>query len=151
LSTRPSSPFLKKLKTAIFIIVNKKNMPTKEYIREYRKKRKQDAVNQLGGQCVMCGSKEDLEFDHIDPNTKKNTISNMWTSNKEVLQEELNKCQLLCHSCHLEKSHNEGDYVRNHKSWEHGISGYINHKCRCEDCVNSYKIFRKKRWQKEKK
>jgi 5-methylcytosine-specific restriction endonuclease McrA len=46
-------------------------MPTKEYIREYRKKRKNDAIEQLGGQCVICGSKESLEFDHIKPETKK--------------------------------------------------------------------------------
>ena len=126
-------------------------MPTKEYIREYRKKRKIEAIEQLGGQCVVCGSKETLEFDHINPETKKETISNMWTSNRDVFQEELNKCQLLCHSCHLDKSQSEGDYTRNRKSWEHGLSGYINYKCKCDICRESYKVFRKNRWKKEKR
>jgi hypothetical protein len=126
-------------------------MPTKEYIREYRKKRKDFAIEQLGGQCAICENKENLEFDHINPETKFNTISNMWTSNIELFLEELNKCQLLCHTCHLEKSQVNGDYVRNKKSWEHGVSGYINHKCRCDICNLQYKIFRKERWSKEKK
>jgi 5-methylcytosine-specific restriction endonuclease McrA len=126
-------------------------MPTKEYLREYRKKRKEDAISQLGGQCVICGSKENLEFDHINPETKRDTISNMWTSNKEKLQEELNKCQLLCRSCHLKKSQDEGDYVRNRKSWGHGLSGYINYKCKCDICNESYKLYRKKRWKIERR
>jgi len=29
----------------------------------------------LGGRCVRCGATEDLEFDHIDPSTKRFTIS----------------------------------------------------------------------------
>ena len=36
-------------------------MPTKEYMREYRQKRKELALNMLGGKCVKCGSDEDLQ------------------------------------------------------------------------------------------
>jgi 5-methylcytosine-specific restriction endonuclease McrA len=124
-------------------------MPTKEYIREYRQDRKAKAIKYLGGKCKKCKSKENLEFDHIDPSTKSNQISSMFTTNLSDFYLELDKCQLLCRKCHLLKSTENGDYIRNRKSWSHGASGYINQKCRCEICINEYKIYRKNRWKKE--
>ena len=56
----------------------------------------QDAVwNRDGGKCVQCGSKENLEFDHIIPFSKggANTYRNL---------------QLLCQSCNRTKSNNIG-------------------------------------------
>jgi hypothetical protein len=138
-------------KTAIFIIVNNLIMPTKEYIREYREKRKNFCLDYLGGQCVKCGETKNLHFDHITPNNKFKEISSLYTSNLQILKDELDKCQLLCYECHHEKSLNEGDYLGNRKTWEHGVSGYINQKCRCNHCVESYKEWRKKRWIKEKR
>ena len=76
-------------------------MPTKEYIREYRKKRKQKALDMLGGKCVMCGTENNLHFDHITPEGKVNEISSMLTSNIDVFLNELKKCQLLCSDCHI--------------------------------------------------
>lgn len=126
------------------------SMPSKEYIREYREKRKKEAIRYLGGKCKKCNSKKNLEFDHIDPTTKKNQISSMFTSSIVQFYEELNKCQLLCRRCHLRKSSENGDYTRNRKAWQHGVSGYINQKCRCEICILQYKIYRKNRWRKSK-
>ncbi len=124
-------------------------MPTKEYIREYRKKRKQLALDMLGGKCVVCGTEDNLHFDHITPENKVNEISSMFTSNINVFIDEVKKCQLLCSDCHIEKSINEGDYLINRKSWEHGVSGYINQKCRCEICKEQYRVFRSDRWKNE--
>ena len=61
-------------------------------------------IEKLGGKCVECGCTETLEFDHIDPSTKSFNISAGYHKPKEVLEEELSKCQLLCNKCHIEKS-----------------------------------------------
>jgi hypothetical protein len=61
-------------------------------------------IEKLGGKCVECGCTETLEFDHIDPSTKSFNISAGYHKPKEVLEEELAKCQLLCNKCHIEKS-----------------------------------------------
>ena len=126
-------------------------MPKKEYIREYRNKRRQYAKDKLGGKCAFCGSLENLQFDHIDPSSKKTNISNLWTAKLSAFDEELAKCQLLCYGCHHEKSQSNGDYVRAREAWHHGVSGYMNHKCRCDECKAAYRIWRKERWLKEKR
>jgi hypothetical protein len=126
-------------------------MPTKEYIREYRLKRKKLAIEMLGGKCITCKITDNLQFDHIDPKTKINEIASMLTSNITDFLIEVKKCQLLCYKCHLEKSIINGDYLLNRIAWKHGLSGYINHKCRCDFCKSEYHLYRVKRWNKEKK
>ena len=54
------------------------------------------------GPCARCGANENLEVDHIDPLTK--VSHNVWTWAEEKRLEELAKCQVLCHNCHVEKS-----------------------------------------------
>lgn len=56
---------------------------------------KDDVWNRDGGKCVLCGSNENLEFDHIIPHSKggANTYRNV---------------QLLCESCNRQKSDNIG-------------------------------------------
>lgn len=61
-------------------------------------------LEKLGGKCVECGSTEALEFDHIDPSTKSFNISAGYHKPKEVLENELSKCQILCNKCHIQKS-----------------------------------------------
>lgn len=67
-------------------------------------------IEKLGGKCVKCGCTERLEFDHIDPSTKSFNISAGYHKSKEVLQEELAKCQLLCNKCHIEKSKEDSKF-----------------------------------------
>lgn len=69
-----------------------------------RDERRVLAFSLLGDKCTMCGSESNLEFDHIDPATKQHTISSIWTSKLEIFLKEIDKCQLLCHECHVEKS-----------------------------------------------
>ena len=76
----------------------------KNYTNKWRQKRKEYAKNKLGAVCQQCGSKENLEFDHIDPNTKITSIAKLWTASKEKFEAELLKCQLLCKSCHYIKT-----------------------------------------------
>lgn len=65
-----------------------------------RAEKKQFLVNHLGGECVGCGSKNDLQFDHIVRADKTFTIGQCMWKKMDVLIEEANKCQLLCKKCH---------------------------------------------------
>ncbi len=58
----------------------------------------------LGGKCVKCESVENLQFNHIDPNTKSFAIGKLLNFPKQVVSDELKKCQLLCKSCHNDKT-----------------------------------------------
>ena len=83
----------------------------------------------LGDRCAECGSDESLEFDHIDPATKEFSIMSRWNSPLEALCAELDKCQLLCAECHLEKS-------RRDKSVGHGEGKTGKRNCRCAACLS---------------
>ena len=64
-----------------------------------------EAKEQLGGKCVKCGTIENLQFDHIHPKDKLFAITKqLLMSDRKKFQEELDKCQLLCCDCHLEKT-----------------------------------------------
>ena len=81
----------------------------KQEKRAYRQKRYYETLSEsmekLGGKCVKCGATERLEFDHIDPKNKSFCItSRLLMGDREKFQEELDKCQLLCYDCHLEKT-----------------------------------------------
>lgn len=55
--------------------------------------------------CISCGSKENLELDHI--NSKDKISHRIWSWSEERFKAELSKCQVLCNPCHIEKSRNE--------------------------------------------
>lgn len=55
--------------------------------------------------CCKCGEKRGyvLDFHHINPNQKDNTIAHMIKSSSlENLKKEIEKCALLCANCHRE-------------------------------------------------
>ena len=69
--------------------------------RARRLKHRQIFEERLGGQCVKCGTTENLEFDHIHPGDKSfNITSRMNCRITDEMYDELDKCQLLCKSCH---------------------------------------------------
>ena len=105
------------------------------YMSEYQKKRyqrrRENAINSLGGVCKRCGSVDRLELDHIDASLKTYDISKILGGGSEAkVQSELAKCQVLCHDCHVKKSHDEGD--TNYVEHGEGLTGKRN--CRCELC-----------------
>jgi predicted HNH restriction endonuclease len=71
-----------------------------------RKQLKQKAVDYKGGQCEVCGynrCSDALEFHHLDPNEKdfglsQKGITRAW----EKVQQELDKCAMVCSNCHKE-------------------------------------------------
>ena len=78
---------------------------TKDYLKKRYYETLSECKEKLGGECVKCGVKEKLQFDHIHPKNKSFEITKrLLMGDKEKFQEELNKCQLLCCDCHLEKT-----------------------------------------------
>ncbi len=77
-----------------------------------RRKVKQKAVEYCGRECADCGLESDIaslyDFHHKDPEEKDFAISarghcRSWAK----VQEELDKCVMLCANCHRIRHHNE--------------------------------------------
>lgn len=89
--------------------------------RRYHERRR-NAIQQLGGKCVLCGSKKRLEFDHKDPKSKSFSIWGRSVS-RAKFDSELKKCQLLCAKCHLLKTLSDLGR-RLHKGTHGSLSAY---------------------------
>lgn len=101
----------------------------REYQRIWKNNRRLAWIESKGGRCVKCGSDDRIEIDHKDPAMKEAHVSRLWSCSREVREPELAKCQLLCHECHLTKTHGRDLPI------PHGTHpGYRRHKCRCEEC-----------------
>lgn len=129
-------------------------MKTKELQREYQrlwmKKRRDEFFKDKS--CVKCGSKDNLELDHIDQSLKKNKGDHrIWSWKESRRIEEIKKCQVLCRECHIEKTSIDN---YGHKPYEHGTKQtYEARKCRCEQCKdwNRKRYLRTSRYLNTKK
>lgn len=68
-------------------------------------KRKQKAIDVLGGECKRCGYKKSiraLTFHHRNPKEKKFDIGAIKDYAWSKVLKELKKCDLLCFNCHME-------------------------------------------------
>ena len=101
------------------------------YMAERYRQRRKEALLHLGGKCVKCESTEDLQFDHIDRKTKKFTIAHIWLHSKEKFWKEIEKCQLLCFSCHSKKTILESG--KKIARGNHGTVSTVRY-CKCELC-----------------
>lgn len=116
-------------------------------LERYREKRAA-YIDKLGGKCVLCGATTNLEFDHIECNKKSFAVSVDWSISKEILEKEIDKCQLLCSKCHMEKSIREkGKQPIKGKDVHGTISSYRYCKCSlCKAAKNSYmRAYKKKK------
>ena len=84
---------------------NKEKM--REERREHHKEKRAHCIEYLGGKCVVCGTTHNLQFDHIKREEKKYNIAEKISIKFDNLKEELDKCQLLCAPCHLQKTAKE--------------------------------------------
>ena len=106
----------------------------REYQRNWMRNRRNSAIDYLGGLCVKCGSSEELEFDHEDPSKKEFNVNALLSRKWEVQKLELDKCQLLCNTCHLGKT------VEAIVEAQHGTAArYASkvHRCRCTECTEA--------------
>lgn len=111
-----------------------------DYKALWRQRTREWAKNLLGGRCVLCGTTEDLQFDHIDAATKTIDVSaairDGWSRRR--IGVELEKCQLLCSYHNGEKSTILGEHAGGKNKIidpQHGTSVmYGRQKCRCAVC-----------------
>lgn len=75
-------------------------------VQKRRNKLKVLAVEYKGGKCQKCGYNKciaALEFHHLDPTQKEFSIGNKgYTRSWDKIQQELDKCILVCANCHRE-------------------------------------------------
>ena len=95
---------------------NKEKLKEKRvpYFNNRRNILKEEAKQKLGGKCVWCETTENLEFDHIDPAQKSLTIGKLDCS-LELWWKEVDKCRLLCKTCH--KKHSDAEMAAKHLYW----------------------------------
>jgi hypothetical protein len=104
----------------------------------YRARRRQ-IEDYLGGECARCGATTKLQVDHKDKWLKSFNISQFWSLSWDKLKVELDKCQLLCKSCHKIKSDEEKDWgVLGFGPTHHGTDSMYKEGCRCRPCKNAY-------------
>ena len=109
--------------------------------------RKAAIIARLGGKCAICGSTERLEVDHRNRAEKKFDILNRMYASPQELEEELAKCDCLCHDCHLEKTVRE----RGQKlaKGTHGtLSSY--RLCKCDLCREAHSAYCRE-WKRKNK
>ena len=105
----------------------------KEYMLTRYRERRNKAIEKLGGRC-KCGVTDGLQFDHIDPATKHFTIAKLSSVNEDDFWKEIDKCQLLCDSCHQEKTLAESG--KTSAKFVHGTLSSFRY-CKCEDCKSA--------------
>lgn len=82
----------------------KKELRRQRQLRAYARRRAY-AREYLGGACAECGTDEGLQFDHVDPTTKRfDLFGSRWSMAWQRWHDELDQCQLLCTSCHSHKT-----------------------------------------------
>lgn len=80
-------------------------MNSYEYVKNYRKKQKENILYVMGEKCAICGyskCNQALELHHLDPTQKDFTIGQNTNRAWEKVVKELPKTILLCANCHRE-------------------------------------------------
>ena len=105
-------------------------------VRRFRNRRKQRAIEMLGGKCLHCGTTDGLMFCAKDVHGPVNQISKFRTSNEQAFLEEIERTVLLCENCYWKRMNESG----RRKRWKHGtMYGFYSKECRCDLCVAANK------------
>lgn len=78
-------------------------------------KKRNELIAALGGRCILCGSTEDLNFDHTDQIDKKFAIGKLLSHSNREVDKEVQKCDLLCFTCHMKKTKDNREHIKNRK------------------------------------
>ena len=71
-----------------------------------------------GKPCAMCHNSFPqvcMDYDHVDPSTKKMCVAQMLGHSWSAIQEEIDKCVLLCSNCHRIKTYETTERQVQHK------------------------------------
>jgi len=87
-----------------------RNKKMSQHITNWRRKAKKKLIEYKGGKCEKCGYNKDFpsayDFHHKAPKEKDFSISsNGNTRSIEKMRKEVDKCMLLCATCHREIHH----------------------------------------------
>lgn len=91
------------------------------------------------GPCGRCGSTEELEVHHLDPEAKVDHRVWSWSAARQAA--ELAKCVVLCSPCHKDETRAQRETIT------HGThAGYSGpHACRCEPCTAAHAKYERER------
>lgn len=81
--------------------------------------------------CEWCGSNDQLELHHRDPNKKVHHAIWSWTPSRRAA--EIAKCVLLCRGCH-QRAHSEARRVEAELRNPCGTFAAYKRGCRCASC-----------------
>lgn len=80
-------------------------------VRNYRRRKRQDALRRMGGKCVRCGYSDwrALQVDHVGGwgTKERKTFKDTYTYLKFVLQDKTGKYQILCANCNWIKRYEQ--------------------------------------------
>lgn len=117
----------------------------REFQALWRTKRRQEFIESRGGVCEKCKSIDRLEVDHIDRSLKTMRATALWSRSDEVRNKELSNCQVLCYSCHKEKT-----TLERYVDHPHGAMGRYKYGCRCDLCKEANNV-KSRAWRAKRK
>ena len=81
----------------------------KTFARQLQQQRQEFVVRAKSKPCLDCHIQYAswvMQFDHRDPSTKKFSLARPLTRNFNKLQEEIDKCDVVCANCHATRTYN---------------------------------------------
>jgi hypothetical protein len=88
--------------------------------------------------CDLCNEDDPsaLVFHHLNPDEKFINISTLYRRKWEIIQREIDKCQVLCQNCHqrVEYEGYDADKVPNHKAKKREMVHQHQSREGCRDC-----------------
>lgn len=99
------------------------------------RRRRATFIASRGGACETCGSVEDLEIDHVDPELKLMSPGAALMSRAEIREPELAKCQILCSDCHATKTR---EHIQRTAPIRHGTNRGYQRGCKCSRCLAAH-------------